>query len=74
MRRCAIVPVQHSDPPGYKWQWRDATGSQRSARLFPAFHDCLADARNKGYAVILDRPVGDSAPGRYALNSDRNAV
>ncbi len=49
--------------PGYVWRWRSDDGKEESAESFPYYHDCLADARAKGYEVDLASAHGNTAPG-----------
>lgn len=70
MKKCRVVAI--SDRPGksYTWEWRTISGEGKSARRFATFYECMDDARRRGLEVVMDRPVGEMAPGHYALSPE----
>jgi hypothetical protein len=50
-------------PPGFVWKWRSADGATVSRECFMYFHDCLTDARARGYSVEIERVHGAARPG-----------
>ena len=60
-----VFSVTAAGRNGFVWRWRSADGKQQSAGTFEYFHDCVADARTRGYDVPLD--------GRDAKNVDGTA-
>ena len=67
MRRCRIYPVHLPKAGDFEWEWRSQKCDGRSQKPFRYFHDCMEDARRSGFAVELQEPVGEGAPGRYAV-------
>jgi hypothetical protein len=67
MRSCRLVAVRNVEGREFMWEWRSTVGERRSARRFALFHDCLEDARGRGFYVVLERPTGEMAPHRYSL-------
>jgi hypothetical protein len=66
-----VVPVHKAAGNDFMWEWRSEACKRRSPTEFALFHDCMEDARRRGFRVILDRPTGEMAPGRYALDSSQ---
>jgi hypothetical protein len=64
MRICRLHPVHLANPEEFKWEWRCEHCERRSSKSFDFFYDCMEDARRKGFRVVLQKPVGESAPVR----------
>lgn len=67
MHKCRVVPVTDRAGRTYTWEWRMIGGERKSERRFPSFYECMDDARRRGLEVVMDRPIGDMAPDRYAV-------
>ena len=67
MRNCRVVPVHKVEGRDFMWEWRSIACDRRSSRRFVLFHDCVKDARDGGFTVLLDQATGDMAPGRHSL-------
>jgi len=53
---------------GVCWRWRSVDGKTDSTQAFSSYHDCLEDARAKGYCVEATAQRADTAP---AMRSSR---
>jgi hypothetical protein len=58
-----LVAVSTPDAHGFGWKWQSADGEHKSREVFTYFHDCMEDARRKGYEVDLWKAKGQTAPG-----------
>jgi hypothetical protein len=64
MHMCRLYPVHSAKPHEFEWEWRC---ERRSPKTFAFFHDCMDDARRKGFRVVLDNRVGESTPARHSV-------
>jgi hypothetical protein len=67
MRSCRLYPVRVANSDAFNWEWRCEQSERRSSRTFDFFHDCMEDARLEGFRVVLEKPVGESAPARHSV-------
>jgi hypothetical protein len=63
MKTAELFPIPAKDLPGFEWKWRSVQSGAESADSFTYYHDCLSDARDKGYTVELSVAQGLAAPG-----------
>jgi hypothetical protein len=66
MRNCRLYPV-HGSERRFEWEWRSNDCKRRSSKRFDFFHDCMEDARSHGFTVVLQKPVGRSAPSYRSI-------
>ena len=73
-QKAEIYTTKTAEAPGYAWNWRCAADGASSAKPFPLYFDCIADARQQGYEVELAHARGLTAPGGagYALGKRDN--
>jgi hypothetical protein len=69
MRSCGLYPVAGAGSHEFKWEWRSEDCRRRSGKHFDYFHDCMEDARNNGFRVLLPEPTGATAPAYFAVTS-----
>jgi hypothetical protein len=58
-----IYSIPIKTEPGFAWKWRSRDGTTVCAECFLYYHDCLVNARRKGYHVELKSPYGANRPG-----------
>ena len=63
MMKAELFPIAANQSPGYVWKWRSVESATESSDSFIYYHDCLADAREKGYTVELSVAQGHASPG-----------
>jgi hypothetical protein len=73
MKSAELYPVSIPAPPGFVWKWRSVDGATVSRECFMYFHDCLADARARGYSVEIERVYGAARPGADPLSAARQS-
>ena len=62
MKKAELYSITVPQSPGYAWKWRAVSGKTTCRESFQYYHDCLADARAKGYEVELSQAQGHTAP------------
>ena len=62
------VPMSTSST-GLTWRWRSKDGRVESQQGFAYYYDCLANARENGYAVKPEPAHGLTAPDHGALRA-----
>lgn len=67
MKPAVIFSIPSITSPGYCWRWRSVDGKTDSESQFVYYHDCLADAKAKGYSVRFEAARGNTAPGWGSL-------
>ena len=67
MKPAVIYSIPAPTSLGFSWRWRSVDGKTESARQFPYYYDCLADAKTNGYAVEVTVAHGSSSPGWGSL-------
>ena len=55
MKAALIYSVRVAGVQMFNWRWRSEDGDAASTDAFEYFHDCLENARRKGYECRFDR-------------------
>ena len=63
MSKALVFSVPAPQANGYVWRWRCVDSNVESERAFALYHDCITDARERGYEVDTPRATGITAPG-----------
>ena len=52
--KAAQIYTTHAVGPDFGWRWRSADGKEQSSQGFAYYHDCVEDARKRGYLAQYD--------------------
>ena len=67
MHMCRLYPVHSAKPYEFEWERRYEQCEPALPKDLRFFHDCMDDARRKGFLVVLENRVGESAPARHSV-------